>query len=407
MTVNKIARRSIQQFGILCCYLVCSGVFPAALASAQEFDGVVEDPQALIGKPIELQLLRGAPLTGTLTDLRPAKPGRQGIQFLEMELGGRSRNINVAQIADMQLDGGPMRFEPHYPTGQFYLVDLKKAEVAIEKRLAGLEKECKTAITQSEFEKLTESSVEFVTESVDQSLGVFTGNNVILVSDFPPQQRRQLVRTLDAFIPKLNTIFGFGDQAFVLPGKPIVAAFASRANLGLFQSSVVGNKSYGTIRAFFDVVDGHVIVTAEDDRSSKHMTWQAAWGLAGAYSSYSYSNVQLPAWLRVGLQQHCADVLVPGVTDHAQERRDVLAEIGSGSLNGILAAENLPGQRQIVCKLLVGHLIQRNAKAFSQMLSLIKLGHSNEDALRLALALSAEQLAASFGKSLGLPQLQP
>lgn len=48
MTVNEIAHRSIRQFGILRCYRVRTGVFPGALASAQEFDGVVEDPQLFI-----------------------------------------------------------------------------------------------------------------------------------------------------------------------------------------------------------------------------------------------------------------------------------------------------------------------------------------------------------------------
>ncbi len=161
----------------------------------------------------------------------------------------------------------------------------------------------------------------------------------------------------------MNTIFGFSEQDYVLPSKLIIAAFRGRENLGAFQSEVVGNKSYGTIRAFFHIVENHPIVTVEDDRSPLHMLWQAGWGMSQAYSQYAYSDVQMPNWVRVGLNQHCADVLVPRITDHPGELREVQAELKSGLMNGLMEAENLPLNRQLVCKLLIAHLYQLSPAA--------------------------------------------
>ncbi len=167
------------------------------------------------------------------------------------------------------------------------------------------------------------------------------------------------------------------------------------------------NPNYGTMRAFFHLVDGHVVVTAEDNRSVKNACWQVGWGLSGAFARFSYSTVVLPGWVRVGLQQHFADLLVPGLANHPQERSRVAQEIKSGSLNGLFGAERLPAERQIVCKLVLAHLYKSNPEAIGQTLNLLKLGRSSEEALTICYEMNERQLASSFGRTVGLPQLTP
>ena len=114
-----------------------------------------------------------------------------------------------------------------------------------------------------------------------------------------------------------------------------------------------------------------------------------------------------PAWVRIGFQQLCSDILVPRVAEVANERRSVLQELKTGSLNGILDAENLPGERQIVCKALMSHLYSLNSAAFGQMISSLKLGRTTEDALKLSYGFDTDQFVQSFGRSLGINGLQP
>jgi hypothetical protein len=379
---------------------------------AQEFDGLVDDPQSVLGKPILVQPIRGALIEGELAALQPSRASENDVQFVEVVSNGRSRKIKGSLIATLQIDGRPMALQPYYPTGTLLLIDVDQAHAAADARLASLGRQRNATFPQAEFDRLTVSSLSFARQAMQQfgaaaGIGVEEGSHVILLTDYPPQQRQKLLRVLDQFIPKLNVIFGFDDEDLVLPGKPIVGAFGIRENLGKFQADVVGNKSYGKIRAFFHIVEEHVVVSAEDDRSPQHMIWQAAWGLSGAYAFYGYSNVELPAWIRVGLQQHCADVLVPSLTNRNLERTEVLEELKSGALNGILNAENLPGQRQLVCKLLAAHLYRLNPGAFGQLLSLLKLGRDTDEAVMIAFGLSQEQLAGSFGRALGIPLLQP
>ncbi len=204
-----------------------------------------------------------------------------------------------------------------------------------------------------------------------------------------------------------DEVFGFREDDLVLPGKPIVAVFASRDNLGVFQHEVANNPNYGSIRAFFHLVDGHVVVTAEDERSPKNTLWQAAWGLSGAYAHFSYSNVVLPAWIRVGLQQHSADLLVPGLSNYVRERKTVTREIEGGTLNGLFGANRLPLDRQLICKLIVAHLYKTHPEAFGQTLNLLKLGRTTEDVLSICYGTNDKQLARSFGRTVGIPQLAP
>ncbi|MGN6547912.1 MAG: hypothetical protein ACTHK7_22955 [Aureliella sp.] len=379
---------------------------------AQDIDGLVNDTQALVGKPIRIQQFRGAALEGELVSLLPAKAGGKDVQIVEVASRGRSRKVKANLIASLQIDGRAMALQPYYPSGQTFLVDLAQADAAADERLTSLGRKRNSTYDEAEYERLTRSSMTFAA-SAARTLGASTGvvaeegTHVIVITDYPAPQRPSLMRTLDQLIPKLNAIFGFREKDLVLPGKPIVAAFLMRENLGKFQSEVVGYKSYGTIRAFFQIAEEHPIITAEDETSPRHMIWQAAWGLSGAYSHYSYSNVVLPAWVRVGLQQHCSDVLVPRISDLAAERRVVFDELKSGSLNGIMNAENLPGERQLVCKFLVAHLYKLSPGGFGQMLNLMKLGRNTDEALEIAYAIDQKRFAASFGQSLGLPGLTP
>ncbi len=388
------------------------GCFARSTCS-QEFDGLVKDLQFLAGKTGRVEVFKGESQDGGVTELIAVKGQPHAVQFVEFNVRNRVRRLKPEQIKKMHIDGQDFVLQRYFPSGQWLLVNEALAAAAADNRLNQLGKHRRAPVSEDEFEKLSVENLEFARTAAKKlasaipQLSPKVGEQVILLSDYPVAQQQQLAKALDSFIPKLNGIFGYEADARVLPGKPIVAAFESRRNLGQFQSQIVGNQDFGTIRAFFQVIDNHVIATAEDDRSPHHMTWQAAWGLSGAFGLYSYSDVELPPWVRIGLQQLCSDLVVPRAADLPHERRMVLDELKSNSLNGILDAQNLPGERQIVCKALMAHLYAQNAGAFGQMIGLLKMGHSTEDALKLSFAMDSAQLASSFGRSLGVKQLQP
>ncbi len=403
MLVNTFIRLSIL--------LLVAGCVSTALA--QDFDGLISQPQELVGKPAIIQPLKGSPIDGQIKEFIPSRPGQNDIQFIEVvATGNRVRRIKANTITSLQIDGRPMSLQLHIPSSRLCLVDQEQAKRSADERLAKLQKQRKPTFTLAEFEQRTETSRTVAARAISQ-LGKATGlqsdegEAVIVITDYPVAQRRQLLRALDQFIPKLNALFGFAADEHVLPGKAIVGAFLNRANLGKFQADFVGNPDFGDIRAFFFLVDDQVVVSAEDNNGSKQMLWQAAWGMAGAYSHFCYSDVTLPAWFRVGLQQHCADVLVPAVYDNPSDQRLAVDEIKSGTLNGILDAENIIGNRQLVCKFIAAHVYQLSPIGFGQMLSMLKLGKTTNEALKSVFDMDQATFARSFGKSVGLPQLTP
>lgn len=99
-----------------------------------------------------------------------------------------------------------------------------------------------------------------------------------------------------------------------------------RTTLGKFQTLVVENKDYGDFKAFFHIVDGNVEINANDNQTVNHLLWQIGWSLTGAYEHFSFSDVPMPPWFAIGLRQHGADLLVPNLSNHQNERKLKVAE---------------------------------------------------------------------------------
>jgi hypothetical protein len=399
------------RFGILVLtFAVCC---PQSVCRGQEIDGLVPQPQKLVGQPIMILNERGTVESGTLTEILQPKDDPLAIMHFELKTErGRTRRFKPEQIKGIRIADRKFSLFPHLPTNTFQLIDIAEANSSINARLDELNRRRSDTHEQDEHEELSDAALADLQKAVKKlsianQVGIIEGEHVILLTDYPARQRAGLTRFIDAFIPALNEIFGFEPDALVLPGKPIVALFLSRDNLGVFQNDVANNPNYGKIRAFFHLIDGQVIVTAEDDRSVKHACWQAAWGLTGAYARFAYSTVVLPAWIRVGLQQHSADLLVPGLANQPQQRQRVVQEIKGGSLNGLFIADQLPLDRQIVCKAVVAHLYSLSPAAFGQTVNLLKFGRSTDDALSICFGIDKQQFAGSFGRTLGLPQLTP
>ena len=72
----------------------------AVTADAQEIDGLVHEPQSLLGKPAIIQPTRGALIEGELAALQPSRAGENDVQFVEVVSNGRPRNQRKSNCND-------------------------------------------------------------------------------------------------------------------------------------------------------------------------------------------------------------------------------------------------------------------------------------------------------------------
>lgn len=403
--MNQLLSYHLRKLSLLLMVLMFSSTI-----FAQDIDGLVLQPELLTGQDVSLQPVKGPTVDGKLIAILPSKRGLADVSFFEVESSGRTKKIRADQIASLKIGGNPMMVRPNPVSKLNQLIDLNLADGAVDARLKKIGKARRPVMTDEEFATLTRKSLEFAKDAVKKLEGglyVVEGEEVILITDFPQQQSKGLLRTVDQMIPTLKSVFGVGLKSNALPGKPVVCAFGVRQNLASFQTEIAKYTSYGDIKAFFQMIDGNIVISAEDGRSPQHMLWQAAWGLSGAFSTFCYTDAELPLWVKVGVQQHCGDLLVRGITDHGHELKIVQGELRGGALNGIMFAENLPGERQLICKLLVAHLYKVNSAAFGQMLELLKQGRNTDEVLKQCYGINQQVLASSFGKAISIPELTP
>lgn len=395
-------------------YLVLSNPWLARnCAVAQQglgFDGQINDFANLVSKTGELELLNGLRIEGTIEQFLMVR-GKPGVlQAVELEVSRRSRKFLVQKMQRLWVDGREIALETHFPSGKIVLIDVAAANSIAEQRLQKIGHLTRPALSKAEFLQASSTSDRLAAkaENAISNPGVqqLKSNSLILVSDFGPRSR-QLVAALEKFRPALNEMFGFDEDEFPLPGRPIVGAFQIRENLAKFESRFVGYKDYGDIKAFYHMVEDRVVICGNDKTSARHLLWQLGWALSGAYESQSFSNAPTPSWLRAGIQQVAADILVPKVSNFSYEQKQVSKELEGGSLNGLLDAQGVSGSRHYICKGIVAHLYRKSPAAFRQMHRMIKHGRSQEEAIQVAYGVTQQQLVASYGKSVGVANLVP
>ena len=125
----------------------------------------------------------------------------------------------------------------HLPTRNFQLIDLSDAREAVQERMKTRKAELIDLYDANHHATNTRSAKQKLEEAIkDLSLaritGVMEGDHTIVVTDYPPQQRGVLLRLLDTFIPRLNQIFGYDDDALVLPRETRHCTFCIQKHLG-------------------------------------------------------------------------------------------------------------------------------------------------------------------------------
>ena len=244
-------------------------------------------------------------------------------------------------------------------------------------------------------------------QGMNGRLGIYESNTSVLITNFPESTATQIGRFVDDLCLRLNTLIGIPTTANVWEGKVVLAVFSDQATFAEFQIRQMKNPNFGTSKIIYHTKTDKFVVACHGKEVSG-LASQICWAVAGGYVGRYRSNAAIPEWVRVGTREWVSSLIVADRAKQRSRMETVAGELKkTSSLLGILDAKEMERERRPTALLLVAFLASKSQAAYGQFFNDLKSGHEWRDALRTNFNLTDQQLAATFGTSLGVRGVSP
>ncbi len=394
--------------------LCCSAQAGQDTNQVPDFLGIVDAAglKKLENKPTHVVLFdKDKTIDGQLVSITTMQKDGSSLRLLEIAEGRRKKRYKPTDIKTLYIDRQEYLLRLHVPTQSLYLVDKQQMLVVAKQYLNSRRAQLAPVQPPQDFKERTASSLTFAqdaTKTLGEPVIARELANVILITDMPEAQVEPFGTAIDRVVEQLNQMFGVASMELLGPGKPVLAAFVDRTRMNTFETEVMQANPIEYQNAILHDHRDRTVISIEDSRSGQHLVWQAAWGLASEHIRFTHSNIAVASWLLNGMQQRCADTILPRVnvlrTD-MQKAKMVLFQ--TRSLSGLLVADEVAESSTVICKLLVGYLQNLSEPGFQQVFEQVKLGLTFDYALQRTFSMSEQDWITGFGQSLGLPAIQP
>lgn len=258
---------------------------------------------------------------------------------------------------------------------------------------------------------ILEKQKEFI-QSIQSSfptrgLKIYESEHFFFVSDCPPMIANECTKYLELAYQELCKIFSFSEEKTVWRGKCPVIAFVHEMDYRQYEQD---STSAGLCHMSGE---GDVYVTTFfGDMSRVEKRWnfiqimvhEMVHGFVWRYQARGNP----PTWLNEGIAEFVSAFVVKparGVANKVQQGKTRMQQ--AHSVGGLLQLDRLEAWQYGVACSLVSFLIQQKPTGIGEMLDLIKEGGEWENALQKVYRCSANQLLIVFGRTQGVPLLQP
>ena len=396
---------------VLLCFAAQAGQDPNQVP---DFLGIVDAAglKKLENKPTHVVLYdKDKTIDGQLVSITTMQKDGSSLRLLEIAEGRRKKRYKPTEIKTLYIDRQEYLLRIHVPTQSLYLIDKPQMLVVAKQYLNSRRAQLAPVQPPRDYKERTAISLKFAQDAagtVGEPALAKELANVILVTDMPEAQVEPFGSAIDRVVEQLNQMFSVASMELLGPGKPVLAVFVDRTRMNTFETEVMKANPIEYQNAILHDHRDRTVISIEDSRSGQHLVWQAAWGLASEHIRFAHSNIDVAPWLQSGMQQRCADIILPRInvlrTD-MQKAKMVLFQ--TRSLNGLLVADEVAESSTVICKFLVGYLQNLSEPGFQQLFEQVKLGLTFDDALQRTFGMTEQDWIAGFGQSLGLPGIQP
>jgi hypothetical protein len=349
----------------------------------------------------------------------PQKNAITSLQIQESE-AARPVAINFASVESITFDHEKIYVAP---TGGSITTYERKAQLDAEKAAKDREKWVLQARAHNvePWPELTKEQHQAAIDLLKKFTGeigqAFPGMRLVETQEFlfytnmPEAQVAPVTKALDRMYDLMCQMYGIKPGERVWRGKCLVVAFTTKDELNRFESTFMHDTDLtGVIGICHPFRDGKVIIACyrgDDPLKFAHvLVHETSHGFIHRYRTAT----RLPSWINEGMAEWIGRALVPnsGILER-KERAAVQMMRTRHNVGGMFAEKpgGIDAWQYGIASSLTDFLIHRNTQAYTRFIQGLKEGVPWPESLQTAFNLKPEQLLTIYGRTVGVPELEP
>ncbi len=409
---------------ILYLFLIVITPFVATGADTQqgEIDPLIQQLQTAMGSTINVESKTGESFLRAQL-LRVNVDNKKGaiISLRIQDSGGQTRTIRFVGIRSLTLGRETV-----------YEAASSKAKSSMEKAVqAQLERSAKERqlwieraktrgvepwpeLTNAEHRAAIENLLQLVKQVADAlpGMNLYETHEFLFASNIPAGQVVQYTTALDAMHDKMCAMYGIKQGEPVWRGKCLVMAFLNKAEYISFEQNVLkftldASTANGRCHSYDD---GRVIIACcrsdQPQDFAKLLVHETSHGFIHRYRT----PARLPSWVNEGMADWISRALVPQSRSVQQRELKAIAMMRqSHNMGGnfLMRKGNIDPWQYGIASSITDFLLNTNADGYTRFIQGMKEGLTWVESLQAAYNCTPQELVATYGQVIGVPDLRP
>ena len=375
-----------------------------------------EEVSFVVGAKIDVVLQNGKRLEGEeVTDIQYGKNKQTFRSFGVKSAKGKRQKLRPTQILQIVIANQFFDVLIDSESKDYVLLDNQRRDEVVSDRLRqqgrqlwrGADDESRAAAVEEYRRDYIEKSRDLFN---DREMQLHETKFFLFLTDMPVDQVGGYIANLDRMYLELCPLFGISKETNIWRGKCVVVAFLEKSSFSLFETKVIGTtapeSAQGLCHSFGN---GKVVISCYRGNSPTFFANLLVHETTHGFLHLYRSNVNVPSWLNEGMAEWVANLVVPESNTVPGRQREAIPRVQkTGSLGGMFDSPgNIEGWQYGLASGLAQFLIDANPAAYGGLFTLIKEGATWQEALQELYGLTPERLATEYGRTIGVPALQP
>ncbi len=229
-------------------------------------------------------------------------------------------------------------------------------------------------------------------------------------SNIPRNQVGPYVASLDRMHDMLSTMYGMKKGTPVWRGKCLVVAFIEKSQFLEFERTFFQFPAEGAFGLCHELPTGRVVMSCYRGNNPNDFAHMLVHETSHGFNFRYRTQRHLPSWVDEGMAEWIGETLVRTSTAvQRSEQASLRAMQSTHSMQGVLDAKriiDIPHSYGMASSLTT-FLVKADQKKYVDFINGIKEGKKWQDSLKDAYHVTVEQMVSAYGRSIGIPDLQP